>query len=635
MSNRHGDAVLRVIRTVAAKLGEDQVSDRDLLRRFVEQHDEDAFAALVRRHAPMVMGVGLRVLRQHQDAEDVCQATFLLLAKKAHATAWRDSIANWLYEVAYHLALKTRQATNRRNARARKVQAKTPPDPLADITLADLQRVLDEELSRLAKKYRTPLILCYLEGKTRDEAARFLGLPLTTVNGRLEAGRELLRRRLAGRGVPFSLMLAGVTLLSATADAMPATFIRATSQAALQVVAGKVLTNVVSMNVSLLFKGGIQAMFITKLKVAAACGLVLAVASAVAWAALPTTSAQEPHKQSPVLFAAGDKSAGEQKPQPGAKRDGPGILLLARRDGIVTLTPEGKDEADVMAPKDTRGVLQGALSPDGTRVAHIVVVNGGLKSPGNVGEERVPWSFKVVVLKLGAADSTAVADLPAHGLTLTWAADGKRLVVTKETVWQKSYETILLDPATGKTEPLGLPAGVRVLDAHRDGKTFLVFYPRDKKYRLGLAAKGDKEVRELTELKAIQGIHVGRISPDGTKVLYTDGDPADKDAHYWGMSSKPYLLDVATKKREPLAEFPENAQALGVAWSPDGKRVAYTSMQLHPDLLKKDTLDINDATIETESFLTVADANGKNAKRVSSAKGDYALNRIYGSIDWR
>jgi Tol biopolymer transport system component len=310
-------------------------------------------------------------------------------------------------------------------------------------------------------------------------------------------------------------------------------------------------------------------------------------------------------------------------------------LLLARRDGMVTLTPEGKDVADLMAPKDTRASLQGALSPDGTRVAHIVVVNDGLKPPPKVGEEREPWSFKVVVRKIGAADPTAVVDLPAHELTLTWAADGKQLVVTKETVWQKSYEIILLDPATGKTEPLDLPARVRVLDSHRDGKTFLVFYPRDKKYRLGLAAKGDKEVRELTELKGVQGFHVGRLSPDGMQVLYTDADPADKRANYWGMSSKPYLLDVATKKREPLAEFPENAQALGVAWSPDGKRVAYTWMQQHPDLLKKDTLDINDATIETESFLTVADANGKNAKRVSSAKSDYALNRIYGSIDWR
>src|SRR5260370_14641772 len=127
----------------------------------------------------MVMGVGLRTLRHRQDAEDICQATFLLIAKKANASVWRDSVANWLYEVAYHLALKTKRAAKRRTSREGKVRPRMPLDPLADITVRDLQRVLDEELSRMAKKYRTPLILSSLEGTTRDEAARFLGVPRT------------------------------------------------------------------------------------------------------------------------------------------------------------------------------------------------------------------------------------------------------------------------------------------------------------------------------------------------------------------------------------------------------------------------------------------------------------------------
>jgi hypothetical protein len=111
---------------------------------------------------------------------------------------------------------------------------------LADITLRDLQRVLDEELSRLAKKHRTALILCCLEGKSRDEAARFLGVPLSTVSGRLEAGREALRRRLAGRGVPLALALAGITILPASASAVvPLTLARATSRAALRAAGGK------------------------------------------------------------------------------------------------------------------------------------------------------------------------------------------------------------------------------------------------------------------------------------------------------------------------------------------------------------------------------------------------------------
>src|SRR6266481_5712431 len=101
MGIRERSDVLRVVRKIADKHRHEQASDRDLLIRFVHERDQDAFSALVRRHSSMVMGVGRRVVRHYQDAEDVCQATFLLLAKTAKTTPWRDSVANWLYQVAY------------------------------------------------------------------------------------------------------------------------------------------------------------------------------------------------------------------------------------------------------------------------------------------------------------------------------------------------------------------------------------------------------------------------------------------------------------------------------------------------------------------------------------------------------
>jgi RNA polymerase sigma factor (sigma-70 family) len=257
MATRQGAAVLRVIRQIAQR--DRQASDRDLLVRFVERGDQDEFSALVRRHGAMVLGVGLRVLRHYQDAEDVCQATFLLLARKARAKAWRESVASWLYQTAYHLAQTARRAARRRKAQEARLEPKTPPDALAEITVRDLQAVLDEELNRLAPRYRAPLLLCCLEGKTRDEAARFLDVPLSTLMSRLQQGRELLRRRLAGRGVPLALALAGVSLASETCRAtVPATLVRALSETALPVATGKALPTVLSANVLTLVKGGMR-----------------------------------------------------------------------------------------------------------------------------------------------------------------------------------------------------------------------------------------------------------------------------------------------------------------------------------------------------------------------------------------
>lgn len=629
MSSKRGMTLSRVMRRLAAGQGDEQTSDRDLLRRFAQERDEAAFAVLVRRHSTMVLGVALRVLRHHQDAEDVCQATFLLLARKAATTAWRESVANWLYGVAYRLALKSREAAQRRTARQGKAQPRTPPDALAEITVRDLQNVLDEELQRVPQKYRAPFILCCLEGKTRDEAARFLGLPLTTVGSRLEAGREALRRRLAQRGIAFSLALVGAAMSAKSAAAVPAEFAATTVQAALHIAAGGNASTVVSGNVAFLVQRGIHAMFLAKLKIGLLCGLVLAATCIAAWYTVPNTSAQDAPKQPPVRGTRDEKKSLAREPE----KSGRGTLLLAREGGLVTLTPEGKEGSALAPPKDTSSGFNGRLSPDGTHVAYTVTANG----PPQV-EPPPAWPFKIVVRKVGADEPTAVIDMPAQRLSVLWAPDSKRLLVNKETGphGDTVKETLLLDPNTGKTEPFELPSDVRVLDCARDGKTFLVIHRHEKKFRLAVAAKGDKEARVLTELKTwIGDQEVGRLSPDGKKVLYTDADPADKDANKWGASSKPYLFDIAAKKRTALADFPLNARATGIAWSPDGKRVAYAWMQLHPELLKKDTINAQDTSIPTEAFLIIADADGRNARTVSSASGPNAINWIFGAIDWR
>jgi RNA polymerase sigma factor (sigma-70 family) len=177
----------------------DEASDRQLLKQFVRRHDQSAFAALLRRHGPMVLGVCRRVLHHEQDAEDAFQATFLVLAKRAHGLGRPERLANWLYGVAYRTAQHAQARAARRCQHEREAASMAAAKNEPEAFDQELCRLLEEELHRLPEKYRAPLVLCYLEGKTNEEAARLLGWPVGSMYFRLARGRELLRERLTGR----------------------------------------------------------------------------------------------------------------------------------------------------------------------------------------------------------------------------------------------------------------------------------------------------------------------------------------------------------------------------------------------------------------------------------------------------
>jgi RNA polymerase sigma factor (sigma-70 family) len=268
------------------------MTDGQLLGRFVEQRDEAAFAALVKRHGPMVWGVCCRLL-PHHDAEDAFQATFLVLVRKAASVRPWGMVANWLYGVARQTALKARATAAKRRTRERQVT------PMPEVSVAeqdlwhDLRPLLDQELARLPDKYRVAIVLCDLEGKTRKEAARQLGCPEGTLAARLARGRSMLARRLARHGLAVSGgVLAGVLSQGAASAGVPPSAVASTIKAASLVAAGQA-AGVISAKVATLMEGVLKTMLLTKLKVITAV-LLLAALSSGAGLVYRTPAADQP-----------------------------------------------------------------------------------------------------------------------------------------------------------------------------------------------------------------------------------------------------------------------------------------------------------------------------------------------------
>ena len=271
MNATRATVIVEYIRKLAAARGTDPTLDRELLHRFATEQDEAAFRSLVQRHGPMVHQLCQRLLGNWHDAEDVCQAVFLVLASQAGSRHWQESIAAWLHQVAYHLARKAQAAAASRRARERRAVLPLPVDPVDEITARELQSTLHEELARLPEKYRAPLVLCYLEGATRDEAARQLGWPLSTLKSRVERGRELLRSRLTRRGLTLSATLSTALLTEKVAQAtLPAGLMSGIVQAAVRYAAGQIPSAAVGMQPALsLARDLLRAMFLNKVKLAA------------------------------------------------------------------------------------------------------------------------------------------------------------------------------------------------------------------------------------------------------------------------------------------------------------------------------------------------------------------------------
>jgi RNA polymerase sigma-70 factor (ECF subfamily) len=247
-------------------LTENRSSDLDLLDAYLAHGDEAAFETLVHRHGPMVFGVCCRILRDENDSADAFQATFLVLIRKASSLKSRELLGNWLYGVALRTAMRARAETRKRQLRLRQVDQLPEPLFLPQEPCQDLLEILDREIVKLPEKYRIPVILCELEGRTRQEVAKELRVPLGTLASRLASARKMLACRLARHapdGSPGVMVLAFGSPVSPIPNALlQATFQNARTIANRAISAGSVSASVVSLT-----EGVVRSMFLSKLKV--------------------------------------------------------------------------------------------------------------------------------------------------------------------------------------------------------------------------------------------------------------------------------------------------------------------------------------------------------------------------------
>lgn len=387
------DGAFQHIRRLAAVQTRRGLADGELLQQFVEANDEAAFTVLVERHGPMILGVCGRALRHAQDAEDACQATFLVLARRAASVRKAASVSSWLHGVACRVAANLKREQSRRSRREREARPSAPPDPAGEVSWREVQTALDEELQGLPERLRAPLILCYLEGRTRDEAARRLNLTAACLHGRLERGRKRLCDRLTRRGLTLSATFLAAAVGEGIAWAVPSpTSVLSAARVAALLAGGRPAAGgIIPARVLTLTQEVLKGMFLTKLKLgisAAACaGLLLA---AIGGSLAAVGASQEAKPPAPA-----DRGTPGARADAGASLDADGRTLPAgavHRLGSRRFRVEGRSQFALPTP-DGKHVLvqpQPGLSAYAAQGLMLLDADTGLRVRTFEDSRRVP-----------------------------------------------------------------------------------------------------------------------------------------------------------------------------------------------------------------------------------------------------
>jgi RNA polymerase sigma factor (sigma-70 family) len=569
--------ILQVLRRVAENQRARELPDLDLLQQFVGRRDEAAFLALLRRHGPMVLGVCRALLPNAADVEDAFQATFLIFARKARSIRKMPSLGSWLHGVAYRTARRAQTEFARRHNHERRAAR---PEASAGYELGwpDVQQVLHEELNGLAERYRAPLTLHYLQGKTLDATAAELGLSKSTLKTRLERGRAVLRVRLVRRGLGSAGVLLAAAWPSVADAGLPAELLRATTASALTVAAGHTASATVSASVAALTERVLNAMQITKRIMITPVVTVLALAGlGLGWVAY-TMSLEPPAQQKgPDPRQAADRPVVVDKTQPGLRH----LVLQAPPPISVSSVAVSPDGSIIAAG------AEGVRLYDARTGALLRALGGGWdeKGAGGRGIAFSPdgrtmagagFSRDKVVGIVDVQTGKRVQSLAGHTEwetdTVAFSPDGKLLASTGV-----DKQILVWDLATGKLRHrlADQPSRVPALAFSPDSAT--------------LAGGGDKTVR-LWDVatghlrRSLKGhgdwVCTLAFAPDGKTIASGSCDWAyhrGRDTSHFsppdpGCDSQWILWDAATGDLK--RSVTERGRLLSLAFAPDGKSLA-------------------------------------------------------------
>ncbi len=439
------------------------LADAQILERYVAQRDELSFTALVQRHGPMVLAVCRSVLDDPNDADDAFQATFLLLARKAKSLWVNDSLGGWLHRVASRIAIQMKSDAVRRRDQERRAAEKMGMARTSDPLENDTFRVLHQEIDRLPERYRKPIILCYLERMTYQQAANHLRWSEGTVQGRLTRGRSLLRARLARRGVTLGVATLGALALPHEASAVSASLLLPAIRTARVFGLGEAAgVGTVSTAVEILVKQALRTMMLAQIKMVAAAGLFIGALTCVATG----LSASGPIGGEPVAAPAPRIAPVPRFPEPPARRawaTADTVLADHSREVGPQEPPKAEKPPKPQAPPPTivnhepvEGTVKGSSAAPNRTAAQkpkatedpktgLAPRESGQETPGQAVSRLVEqlkkhpvkptvaeWRLGLYLIDVENGEVTLIADQPDPGLVRCgspeWSHDGKRII---------------------------------------------------------------------------------------------------------------------------------------------------------------------------------------------------------------